>query len=535
TPLQAAFSGLWTGAVMTVGGFSWMAYAMHQFGQLPWVLCILALLVFSLVCEPQFIVFSLAYHYLRRVPRKRAWSPLVAWLAAGVLYTGIDWILPKLWLDTLGHSQFNRGWIRQVADLGGASVLTGLIFLVNHALAQIYLAIRHREQPSLWPALRAHLPALAGSVLLCVLATLYGRARATELHALWEASTEQTQLAAVQANIGDFEKVAAETGVAAAADRIISQYIELSEKALASTPKPEAIIWPETSYPSTFRTPLTSNELRYDQRLETFSRENRVPLLFGGYDTKDRQDYNSFFFLTPEPDPALLASAQGGIPLERPASEADLQIYHKHILLPFGEYIPLAQYFFDAKKLFPQMGFFGQGPGPTVYRVRLTSTPPKTGANKGKKTAPIPDRYLQFSPIICYEALFPEFSREAARKGSRLILNITNDSWFGPFGEPHLHLALSAFRSIETHLPQLRATNTGITTLIRPDGEITQATEVFSKAYVNVTVKSFPPPSTLFLKWGDWFGRFCLLLAILGVIFLVWPSPSASRGRAKAR
>jgi apolipoprotein N-acyltransferase len=290
-------------------------------------------------------------------------------------------------------------------------------------------------------------------------------------------------MAVIQANIGDFDKIAAEKGLADAAKKVVQSYLDLSEKALTLEPKPQIIVWPETSYPSTFRTPQTADELARDQDVERFVKKHRVPVLFGGYDHQDNKDYNSFFFLSPEADRGV----------EPPR---DLRTYHKNVLLLFGEYIPGADLFPFIKKLFPQVGNFGRGVGPEVI--------PVVPASAGKSLP------IQVGPIICYEALFPYFVIDAARKGSNLILNITNDSWFGPYGEPILHLSLTTFRGIETRLPQLRATNTGISTLIRPDGEITQATGIGEQTILNAAVPVYPPLWTLMKAWGDWFGWFAL-------------------------
>jgi apolipoprotein N-acyltransferase len=96
----------------------------------------------------------------------------------------------------------------------------------------------------------------------------------------------------------------------------------MTEQALALTPQPDAVIWPETSFPSLFRQPGTPLEIKINQQVERFVREHGVPLLFGGYDRKENRDFNSFFFLQPN-----------GV----------LQTYHKSKLLIFGEYIPGAE------------------------------------------------------------------------------------------------------------------------------------------------------------------------------------------------
>ncbi|MEO7161886.1 MAG: apolipoprotein N-acyltransferase, partial [Bdellovibrionia bacterium] len=232
-----------------------------------------------------------------------------------------------------------------------------------------------------------------------------------------------------------------------------------------------------------FRQPYTQLETVINERVENYVRDHGVPLLFGGYDRQHNKEFNTFFFLQPT---------------------GQLQTYHKSKLLMFGEYIPGAESIQFFKDAFPQVGNFGHGVGPQV--LELTT-------QNGNKTTRV-------APIICYEALFTNFLVDSARNNSQLILNITNDSWFGQWGEPQLHLALTIFRSIETRLPMLRSTNTGISTLITANGEITHATGIGTQEIMNVNVPITPPIWSLVKAWGDWFGPFALVMGLLGLAIL---------------
>jgi apolipoprotein N-acyltransferase len=250
-------------------------------------------------------------------------------------------------------------------------------------------------------------------------------------------------------------------------------------------------------------------------------KSNHVPLLFGSYDRNDGRDYNTLYIQSPR-DLSLTS-------IDPSHSEGeDLQFYHKNILLMFGEYIPFQDYIPALGKLFPQVGNFGRGSGAHLVQIPIFSHTKKTttltsasgdsrvsGVSAADSTEP--KRLLPVSPVICYEVLFSDYVLHAANQGSRMILNITNDSWFGPYGEPHLHLALSTFRSIETRLPMVRATNTGFSALITQDGEIAAKSHLFRPEILNISVPIIDPPSTLIKRWGDWFGMFA---AISGVFIL---------------
>lgn len=497
---QAFVQGLWLSIAMSLGGFYWVAHVLKEFANLPEAVAIAGLLLFSVLGQPQFPLFALLWRWARAPGQpleQRCARPLSSMglaLLLGLAYAGIDWILPKLFVDTLGHSLYLARHFRQAADLGGATLLTFVIFLANEAIYRLIAHVRARREPSLLPVLRT----TGGPALVALISVLgiwlYGFSRYATIHELETHPKATVQIAVIQANIGDFDKIAAERGLSGAADKVIQTLFSMTDEALKHEPKPQAVIWPETSYPATFRTPSSAEEMDRDHRVENFARSRKIPILFGGYDHANDKDYNAFFYLSPEPHPGVMGPG-------------DLQVYRKNMLLLFGEYIPGADSFDFLKNLFPQVGNFGRGVGPSVLTISRgpnDKDPVRTG------------------PIICYEALFPNYVISAARLGSQLIINITNDSWFGESGEPILHLSLTTFRSIETRLPQLRATNTGISTLILPDGEITQPTHLGVPEILYASVPLMDPIPTLMKAWGDWFGWFALACGALGLFGLAY-------------
>jgi apolipoprotein N-acyltransferase len=471
---EAVVQGFWLNYWMTLGGFYWVAYVLHEFGGLPWIISIIGFQLFCLFGQLQFPAFSFCFKWYETHKKK---SSLFAFVYLAVFYAGLDWIIPKLFQDSMGHSLYLATHLRQVADLGGVALLTFLILGVNLSLWQVL------EDWKVKKSIRIS-PQLGIALLLCSIAWGYGFQRTQQITHEVGKAPQSVQVAGIQANIGDFDKIAAERGLHGAARKVLETFVALSDQALNLNRRPDLIIWPETSYPSTFRNPHTTSEAELDYQVETYAQSRKVPLLFGGYDHENRKDFNSFFILTPE---------------------GKLQVYHKNILLLFGEYIPGAESFQLFRDWFPQVGNFGRGKGPEVLSVPLSNSK----VNE-----------VRVAPIICYEALFPNYVIDSANQGSQLILNITNDSWFGEWGEPQLHLALSTFRSIETRLPMIRTTNTGISALILPTGEITHATGIGVQKIMNVSVPLLSPIPTLIKKWGDWFGPCALILGILGLLNL---------------
>ncbi|NDD93005.1 hypothetical protein EBZ37_13100 [bacterium] len=125
---------------------------------------------------------------------------------------------------------------------------------------------------------------------------------------------------------------------------------------------------------------------------------------------------------------------------------------------------------------------------------------------------------MHVAPAICYEVLFPDDMVAAKRSGAELILNITNDSWFGPYAEPQLHLGLSTFRSIELGIPMLRSTNTGISAVVDPAGRILQRTEIGVATVMDAKIPLVSLPPSLVERWGDFFPRLAVALSIIPLL-----------------
>ena len=155
----------------------------------------------------------------------------------------------------------------------------------------------------------------------------------------------------------------------------------------------------------------------------------------------DRMRYlNSAFFFTP--------TGQVG-----PRSD-------KIHLVPFGEYVPLAN-------LLPFVHKMVEGIGDFVPGSKFVTFP------TGKGDAGV---------LVCYEGIFPELARGYIRQGSRFLVNITNDAWFGRSSAPMQHLSMYAFRAVENRVPVVRAANTGISSFIDSTGRIADTTPLFHEA-----------------------------------------------------
>ncbi len=246
---------------------------------------------------------------------------------------------------------------------------------------------------------------------------------------------------------------------------------------------PDLIIWPEVPAPFYFL------EQRFAQRAERIARNAGSHFLVGVVEW--------------HPDPRDAArDASGPAPL-RPYNSAVLLgpegqrefVYDKIHLVAFGEYVPWRRWLTFAGKLLEMVSDFHAG---DEFRVAA----PRGGG--------------KFGVFICFEAVFPNEVRQFTARGAELLINISNDGWFGRSSAPDQHLAMARVRAVENRRWLLRATNTGHTVAVDPYGRIV-ARLAPDRRGVLVVPYDFRRDLTLYARWGDWFAWLC---AGLSAIFL---------------
>jgi len=477
---QALRAGLFMCAAFVLAVFGWFPSAIRDYTEAPWALALGISLLAAPILEPQFVIFALARHLARQRGAGR-WRTA---LAGALAYVGTEWLTPKLFADTLGHGLYASSWMRQGADVAGAHGLTFLLLLGNEgvlATARAALAdapLRARLGHACAPA--------AALVTLVVALLAYGAWRDGEL-APNGRRTDAVTVGVVQADIDHYDRLRATLGTFEAVRTILDAHFALSAEALGHGAV-DFLVWPETVYPTTFGSPKSEDGAAFDREIGAFVARARVPLVFGSYDAEGPDEFNAAVFLEP-----------GG-----PGPVA-FETYRKAWLFPLSERVPAALDSAVARRWLPWLGTWKPGPGPKVMRLSLRD-----------------GRALQVAPLICYDAIAPALALAAVRGGADLIVTLSNDSWFTYGDVPRLILVLSAFRSIETRRPQVRATNTGISAVIAPTGALLATAPVHGRAAMVATVEAGPRASTLMLAWGDWFGP---VAAACAVVLVAVPGP----------
>ncbi len=475
--LKEAFWGGWiTQFILSLIGFHWIAYTAKEYGSLPWIVSITALLLFASFIHLYIPLAVLAVTWLRK---KFSLGVLPTLLSFALMQSLAERIWPSIFPWHLGYTLL---WaklpIYQLADLVGFSGLSTWILLFNVWIAWIWLQHKAKSPEKPKQTLR-HITAL---ITVLVLLNLWGFLHKKK----WDHFDSEIKASVIQANIGNMEKVYAEQGRGYQVS-IIDKFLRLSNEAAQKHPDTELLVWPETAVPDYLDSPFLARPNQ--QRLISGLKLMNKSLLSGAYSKEetldlkvDRATYNALFLIRPD-----------GTSYSPP--------YRKTYLLAFGEYLPLSERFPILLKWLPFVSNFGRGHGPSILTL---SRPDQTQLNIGGQ--------------VCYEGLYEDFSRGLSIKGAEILANVTNDSWFGYPFEPRQHLYMTLARAIETRRPLLRSTNTGISTAILANGEVLQQSPIHEEWFGQFVIPyKKNPTQTFFVLYGhlDWILILVLLIGIL--------------------
>ena len=474
THLKQVLIGAWLCQFLgTLIGFNWVAYTIHHFGGMPWALSVLGLLCF---CAFANIYMVLAGGLWFVLFKNKSHSP-VPCLFFPILYSLLHTLTPTIFPWNMGYSWFAAGLLAsQTAELWGFRFLNTLSYFFNF-LFWIVFKYKWNEMGK---------KALAAVCILFVILNVWGFYLKKRL----PLPDKEAKVLLVQHNIGQLAKLKKQ--FKNPQDKAYFTLKELTYRGLMenrrkwSTPEDiDFVLWPEGAFPY-----LVLKERDRVERISRLTKKIKIPLVTGGTTKGERGYANSI----------LAVSREGK--LLRP-------VYDKSILLAFGEYMPgIFNWPFIRKWLPYFQGRFEPGGGPEIFHLEETS--------------------IGFQ--ICYESLFDFPTRELGQKGAKLLLNVTNDSWYGVWQEPRQHLYMSLARAIETRRPFIRSTNTGFSTVIKADGSIMKISP-FNREWVYLYQIPYNdnPKDTLFLSWGFYINE--IFLAILSLFGMI----PDSRKKRKAR
>jgi apolipoprotein N-acyltransferase len=444
--------GFVTGGVSAIGLLYWTALVVIQFGglSLPVGIVVMVLLSLAVACFPALFAWLVSRWAAAHGLRGLLFAPF-AWVATEVLRAYTFFRFP--WC-LLGYSQSRHLPFIQIASVTAVYGVSFLLVLSAALMAYVGLERNARRRRA------------AGLGLFVMVASVFVIGLAVLNRPLPVDGVVRVGL--IQANIAQDEK-----WNPASADANLRKHFDLTTTAADRGAR--LVIWPESAVPHRFdEAPALANELR------ALSRSRGLYLLFGNDDRQsegaDERIFVGAKMLTPEGELALR--------------------YHKIRLVPFGEYVPMQPLITlggrVAAKLVQQVSDFTPGDEPVTAVV---------------------DGH-RIGAFICYEAIFPDLARLFARDGADLLVNITNDAWYGRTSAPYQHLAMATFRAVENGKYLVRAANTGITAVVDPRGRVLESTPVFEPA---VVVRDVPtvPGKTFYARYGDVFAWACVLATLL--------------------
>ena len=465
TPRNRLVLGWITGFVHSISLFYWTTIAMHHYGKIPLAISVVLLMLLSLYLG-SYVGFFGWLLGLVKAERARFHVFLVApvfWVlleyGRSHLFSGFPWGL-------LGHSQYRNSTVIQICDITGVAGVSFLVVLVNVFLFYLVQWALRRFNRKTDNSIR--FPFLEGAVTVAVmvLAIGYGLVRLDTIQCRMEKSPT-VDVALLQGNIDQAQK-----WDSANFRKTVSTYQTLTEKASQSSV--DLVVWPETAVPGYYVPDLVDTAV-----VRAIADRNNTPIIFGSlaYRREGTGDktFNSAFAVQPHKD--------------------TLYRYDKTHLVPFGEYIPLKPLLPFVDKLVEGIGEFSSGEVYPVFQI--------AGARCGV--------------LICYEVIFPQYAVAYAKQGATLLVNITNDAWFGRSGATEQHLSTAVFRAVETRLPVIRAANTGVSAIVDQSGKIRGQTPIFIETLLIGTIPIFEE-RTFFVCYRKSFILLCGFIALFVVI-----------------
>jgi apolipoprotein N-acyltransferase len=451
-PAAASLLGLVFGLVAFTGILYWTVYPVSTYGGISTALAV----IFMLLLVSYISIYIALFAAFVAWTKKR--FDLSVFISAPVSFVCLEYlrsfVITGFPWGFIGHTQIAWLPLVQVVDITGVYGVSFVVVAVNAVLFLVVERLTGRSK-------RFPLAETAVSCLLVTLLVVYGIFAIRRERSIMSVGTP-VPVALIQPNIRQDLK-----WEPSFQEETMNIYEEMT---LASRPYgPSLIVWPETATPFFFQ----SNPA-FRPRVEELARRVGTPLYFGTPAFEDLGGTMKYY------NRAYMLSEKGEI----------IGSYDKIHLVPFVEYVPLRSLFFFVDKL--AKGAAGD-------------------FSKGTITDPIPTAVGPVGTLICYEAIFPESARLFARNGAALLVNMTNDAWFGTTSAPYQHFSMARLRAIETRLFFVRAANTGITAVIDPTGDCQVKTDIFTRtvALGDVIPK---PRMTFYTRFGDVFARLLTVL-----------------------
>ncbi len=474
-PRRAALQGFAAGLVAHAAVLHWIYVVTVDYGHAPVAAGVVAPIALASYVAFFTALFGAGAAWLDARGRAGPWQLAALWTALeharGFALTGFPWA-------TLGYAQHQNPALLGLASLTGVYGLSfaSALFAVAAGAALRARAAR-REIPR---GVRSAFAGVAGLLALGV------ALRAPDPGP----EAPRLRVAVLQGNIEQAAKWSPEWGL-----QTLEIYADLTRRAAAAGAS--LVVWPESAVPGG-----AGPEEATGAWLSALARESGVSLVIGAVGLeRDAQGRVAAFY-----DSAHLIDAQGRF----------LGRYDKSHLVPFGEYVPLRDFF----------GRFLAAVARGIASLDVSAGPGPTALVLGEGA-----QAVRLGVAICYELVFPDVVRRfAGQAGAELLLGITNDAWYGRTGAPYQFLAITALRAAENRLWLARAANTGVSAFIDARGHVVAQTRIFERDLLvhDLPLRRAPLGGSFYARCGDVFAWACWFgLAAAGLA-------AGRQGRARA-
>ncbi|HLJ78081.1 MAG TPA: apolipoprotein N-acyltransferase [Acidobacteriaceae bacterium] len=481
---RAALVGYASGVLWYILNCYWIYQTMLCYGHVPPPGAAGIVVLFALVLGLYFglLAFLLAFF-------RRRFGLTWGLVLAPFLWTAIDLAAARVtsvpW-DQLGYSQVDHPALTAIAPITGVYGVTFLLVAGNALFAALWMT-----RKPLSASVRTILTALAFASLW-----LLGR---------WTVAPAPTSAYAVllqpnidveppdnwigpewQGNISWLTSAAAQTCTPAYSGMPQPNTAPPDQTCPQNTPPPGIVLWPEVG------SWMQSDDPRTLALLRTVATSAHAPFIAGMIGQDSRGTYNSAVFV--QPDGAVAGR------------------YDKIHLVPFGEYVPYRDLFFFAHHLTRQVGDFTRGRSRTPVQLQ-TPTGPHT-----------------FGVFICYESVFGDEVRHFALNGAQVLVNLSDDGWYGDTSAPWQHLNMARMRAIENRRWILRDTNNGVTTVIDPWGRVTFSAPRHTLTSLTARYGTLTD-LTFYTRHGDLFAWLCSLITLAALAAAVRRKSASSQAQ----
>ena len=483
---RAALVGYASGVLWYILNCYWIYQTMLYYGHVPPPGAAGIVVLFALVLGLYFGLFALLLAFFRRRLGLTAALGL-----APFLWTAIDLAAARItsvpW-DQLGYSQVDHAALTAIGPIAGVYGVTFLLVAGNALLAALWIT-----RKPLSASVRTIITVLAFAGLW-----LLGR---------WHPAPSPTSTYAVllqpnidveppdnwigpewQGNINFLTSAATETCTPAFPGMPEPKSPPPGQGCPQNTPPPGVVLWPEVG------SWMQSNDPRTLALLRTVATTAHAPFIAGMIGQDSQGTYNSAVFVQPN-------GAVAGR-------------YDKIHLVPFGEYVPYRDLFFFAHHLTRQVGDFTRGRGRTPFLAHTASGP------------------HTFGVFICYESVFGDEIRHFALNGAQVLVNLSDDGWYGDTSAPWQHLNMARMRAIENRRWILRDTNNGVTTVIDPEGRVTFSAP--RHTLTSLTARyGYRSDLTFYTRHGDLFAWLCSVVTLAALAVAVRNKTASSQAQRR--